>query len=114
MVVTPEIEKKSQIPSPEGVIKEVSRIPEVPPGIEGPSDIQATQMQPAQPVTDDATRVTTQSSVAGQTVQVPVTQSLLALWAKGDPGSSLTWFASFWLRMIKKAISFGKKIVFRR
>jgi hypothetical protein len=45
------------------------------------------------------------------TIQLPTDRGTLVSWAKGPAVSSLTWFAAFWLRMIKKAVHFGWKIV---
>lgn len=47
-------------------------------------------------------------------ISIPSDQPTLQTQAKGKPGDSLTWFARFWLRMIKKAIHFGKKIVIKQ
>ena len=44
-------------------------------------------------------------------IQLPTDRGTLASWVKGPMTSSLTWFAAFWLRMIKKATHFGWKIV---
>lgn len=38
------------------------------------------------------------------TIQLPTDQGTLVSWAKGPITSSLTWFAAFWLRLIKKII----------
>jgi len=44
-------------------------------------------------------------------IQLPTDRGTLVSWAKGPVVSSLTWFAAFWLRMIKKAAHFGWKTV---
>lgn len=44
-------------------------------------------------------------------IKLPVDQGSLSSWSKGSVTSSLTWLATFWLRMIKKAKHFGWKIV---
>lgn len=44
-------------------------------------------------------------------VKIPKTRQILEDQAKGDSGEASTGFALFWVRMIKKAIHFGKKIV---
>ena len=46
------------------------------------------------------------------TIQIPNTQSQLDDWSKGDPTDSATWYAIFWLRLIKKAIHFGWRTIF--
>jgi len=45
------------------------------------------------------------------TIQLPTDRMTLISWAKGSVTSSLTWFAAFWLRMIKKAAHFGWKVM---
>lgn len=44
-------------------------------------------------------------------IQLPATQGQLIAWAKGPVSDSLTWFAAFWLRMIKKAVYFGWRLI---
>ena len=45
------------------------------------------------------------------TVTLPVDQTRLAGSPKGSADDSLTWFTAFWLRIIKKAIHFGWRII---
>ena len=45
------------------------------------------------------------------TVQPPADTTTLTQQAKGDTSSSATWLAAFWLRIIKKALHFGWKII---
>ena len=45
------------------------------------------------------------------TVQPPYDQTTLATQAKGPTTSSATWLSAFWIRVIKKALHFGWKIV---
>jgi hypothetical protein len=44
-------------------------------------------------------------------VTPPGDDATLLAQSKGDVSSSLTWLASFWLRVIKKAMHFGWQIV---
>lgn len=44
-------------------------------------------------------------------VTPPGDDATLLTQSKGDTSSSLTWLASFWLRVIKKALHFGWQIV---
>lgn len=44
------------------------------------------------------------------TIQLPYDKTTLAGFLKGSISNSLTWFAAFWLRIIKKAMHFGWKI----
>ena len=45
------------------------------------------------------------------TVTPPSDTETLTGQSKGDTSSSLTWLAAFWLRIIKKAMYFGWKIL---
>jgi hypothetical protein len=71
---------------------------------ETPSHSQQTQQQPVQQV---VTKVPTQTI----TISIPATPTQLLDWSKGAPSESLTWFALFWLRMIKKAVHYGWRVV---
>lgn len=44
-------------------------------------------------------------------VTLPSDPATLATQAKGSTDASLTWLATFWLRVIKKAVHFGWKII---
>lgn len=44
-------------------------------------------------------------------VTPPAASAVLASWAKGPITSSLSWLGLFWLRILKKAMHFGWKIV---
>ena len=45
------------------------------------------------------------------TVSPPETPAELENWAKGPITSSKTWLGAFWVRVIKKALFFGWKII---
>lgn len=45
------------------------------------------------------------------TVSPPADTNTLDLWSKGSVSSSLTWLGTFWIRVIKKALHFGWKII---
>ena len=45
------------------------------------------------------------------TVSPPASQPTLVTWAKGDTSNSSTWLGAFWLRIIKKAVYFGWRIL---
>jgi hypothetical protein len=63
-------------------------------------------------VNDDSGKPLIQTPpLAVTTVAVPADSGKLAGLAKGSIDESLTWFARFWQRIIKKAIHFGWKIV---
>jgi len=44
-------------------------------------------------------------------IQLPVNPAQLITQSKGSVSDSITWLATFWLRMIKKALYFGWKIL---
>jgi len=48
------------------------------------------------------------------TIEIPQEPAVLETASKGKIGNSFTWFGRFWLRMIKKAIHFGKKIIVKK
>ena len=63
-------------------------------------------------VTDDKTAPVIQTApTQAVSVTLPSDQVTLTNQAKGPVNSSLTWLATFWLRVIKKATHFGWKIV---
>jgi hypothetical protein len=45
------------------------------------------------------------------TIQPPSDQETLLQQSKGDTTNAITWLAAFWLRIIKKALYFGWRIV---
>lgn len=44
-------------------------------------------------------------------ITIPKSQVELETLSKGSVSDSITWFAAFWIRMIKKAIHFGWELV---
>lgn len=69
------------------------------------------QTQVTAQVTDDSGQALVTPTVA--TLQIPADQLTLTNLSKGNVASAITWLATFWLRMIKKAIHFGWKIITR-
>ena len=45
------------------------------------------------------------------TVQPPADDTTLSTWSKGSITSSLTWLGAFWIRVIKKALYFGWRVL---
>lgn len=63
-------------------------------------------------VKSDNGQVLTQSpQTAAVTITLPSDKAQLTTLAKGSVSDSATWWASFWLRIIKKALHFGWKIL---
>src|SRR4030042_3062462 len=107
-MTTPEQERLSQNP-PE--IQEIPDTPEILPEIEKGGVIKKQDDFSAQ-VTDDKGRPLIQTpQTQSVTVQIPANQSQLDTWAKGSPDNALTWFAVFWIRIIKKALHFGWRMI---
>lgn len=113
MTAQVEQEPKPQAPLPKEIEE---RAEELPPEVEAiEAGVQTTQVQPSTQVpTDDSGKPLVQSQTTqALTVNIPAAQQQLSDWSKGSPAQSLTWFATFWLRIIKKALHFGWKIVTR-
>ena len=98
------------VPKPESVIERPEQmvVPERIQDIAKPTSTQMTSQ-----VTDDAGQPLTQSSDDTQTptIQIPADPQQLSDLTKGLPTDAVTWFATFWVRMLKKALHFGWKIV---
>jgi len=63
-------------------------------------------------VKSDGGQILTQSQPSTSvTITLPADQTKLAGLSKGSAEDSITWFTAFWLRMIKKAIHFGWRIL---
>lgn len=109
MAQTPEREKPKV---PEGVVEHPETV-EIPPHIEKGGVAPSATHVTAQ-VSDDSGQPLIQTPASQKvTIQVPAAQDQLEDWSHGAPSSSLTWFAAFWLRLIKKALRFGWKVVGR-
>ena len=95
------VDKKIEQEQPVAKIPEVQEqaVPQTPP----PATVQPADDQTQQPVQDD--------TVQTVTITVPATPQQLDDWAKGDPEESITWFAFYWIRMIKKALLHGYRVI---
>jgi len=110
MTSTPEIEKPVSTPQ-EGVVKEIPETPEIPTNLQE-QGVVARPTQMTTPVADDTGKTLIQTPATQTvTITIPSSQQQLADWSKGSPSNSLTWFAFFWLRMIKKALHYGWRII---
>jgi hypothetical protein len=105
MVPTPEKEPQQ---APEGV-QEVVDVPESPPHIEK-SGVSVTPTQFTAQVTDDQGQPII-TPTPTRTVEPPASEEQLKNLSKGTPTASITWLATFWLRMMKKARHFGWKMI---
>jgi hypothetical protein len=50
-------------------------------------------------------------ATSATTIQLPAQPAQLITQSKGSVSDSVTWLANFWLRLIKKALYFGWKIL---
>lgn len=95
------------------LVKERPEEIELPEEIERLEGVRATKVKLTAKVQDEKGRDLIRTSDAERIVQLPSNESRLTSLSKGSLSDSITWFANFWLRMIKKAIHFGWKIVDR-
>ncbi len=110
MTTTPEIEKPPVQPQ-EGVVKEIPETPEVPSHLQEQGvTVRPTQIT-AQVHDDKGVPLIQTPATQTITITIPTTQQQLADWSKGSPSDSLTWLAMFWLRMLKKALHYGWRII---
>jgi len=106
MATTPEILK------PEGKITERPEEFIVPETLQQATGVKVVQKTFKAQVTDDRGKPIIQTPPAQViTVQPPADTTSLTTWSKGSVSSSITWLGAFWLRIIKKALHFGWKII---
>ncbi len=105
MATSPEREKPR-------VPKEVTEHPvEISPEVEK-AGATVTPSQVTAQVTDDQGKQLVQAPATQiVTIQIPAAQGQLEDWSHGSPSNSLTWYAAYWLRMVKKAMLYGWNIV---
>ena len=94
-------------------IQEVPDTPEVPRHIEQGGVTSVPVHFTAQVQDDSGNQMITSPAVKKITIEIPATQEVLQDWAQGPPENSLTWYAKFWLRIIKKALFFGWRILLK-
>lgn len=84
---------------------------EVAPHIERATGIKSTPSQFTAQVQDDQGQPIMHSPSNKQvTITLPTTQTNLQHWSGGKITESVTWFALYWLRMLKKAAGNGWKV----
>lgn len=109
MTVAPEREPQAP-PPPEGVIEHPTEIPVEVERL----GVKRMPTQVTAQVTDPVGKPLIQTQASQSvTIQIPTDQTQLDDWAKGSSTDSLTGFAMFWIRMIKKALHFGWKVIWR-
>lgn len=104
----PIVPERENPPVPE-TIQARPDVPEISEKIEKGVGVTTVPTQFTSQVTDDAGKGLIQPTAT--TFQIPTNQTTLVSQSKGPITSSLTWFAAFWLRMIKKALHMGWSVV---
>ncbi len=94
------------------LIKERPTDLEIPPELERGGHAQPVPSQFKAQVSDDSGKPLIQTPQNQTiTIQVPATQSQLEEWSKGNPENAITWFAVFWIRLIKKGLHFSWRMI---
>jgi hypothetical protein len=105
MVVSPEREKLPIEERPE-------EFPEIPIEVENKSVVTPTPSHVKGVVTDAKGKpLTTPTDGQSVTIILPADPQALTATSKGTPDEAITWFAKFWLRMFKKAIYYGWRVL---
>ncbi len=106
MVATPEAEK---VLGDQSRVEQIPESPVIPAHLEkGGVSPRATQFT-AQ-VGDDKGAPLIQTPQSSVTITLPSDEVSLKTLSKGSITSAITWFALFWLRMVKKALHFGWRV----
>ena len=96
----------------DSLVKERPTEMEIPPELERGGTVQRVPSQFHGQVADDSGKPLIQTPQTQKiTIQVPSTQKQLEDWSKGDPENAITWFAVFWIRLIKKGLHFGWRMI---
>lgn len=109
MAGTPEVLKPGQ-PEVQGPVKESEFIvPETEPQSTGGQVVQKNfKTQVNDPIVQPQAQTTPPPVV---TIQPPADNPTLEGWSKGSVSSSQTWLGAFWIRIVKKALLFGWRIL---
>ncbi len=112
MTISPEI--RAEIPG-------ISHVPESLTVTESmtESGIEAVPSQPSQTPVPDPTQsgvapvavVPSDMATPAPTFTVPADQTVFQTYTKGNISDSKTWFGYYWIRMIKKALHLGWRVV---
>ncbi len=102
-----------EIPQPIEMPQVQERLEEFPETIQQIQGTKVVQKHFKSQVTDDngTPLITTPPAQVITTVQPPADTQTLTKKSKGPITSGATWVAAFWLRIIKKALHFGWKII---
>lgn len=98
------------VPAPIPEVQHIAETVEIPEHIEK-GGVASVPTQVTAQVTDDAgNQVLTTPTTQAVTITLPATQDQLIGQSKGKITEALTWLATYWLRMVKKALHFGWRI----
>ncbi len=104
------VEKEKIVDATEQGVEEIPQTPEIPPEIERVG-VTPTQSQFTAQVSDDQGNPLLQTSQSNVTITLPTDHESLEKLSKGSISDALTWMSAYFLRMIKKAVHFGWKVV---
>jgi hypothetical protein len=101
-----------EIPRPEAQIQEVKEAEFIVPETLQQSGVKVVQKNFTAQVKGDKGQPLIQTPPAQViTVTPPTDDTTLTGWSKGPISSSLSWLGMFWIRVIKKALHFGWRIM---
>ena len=95
-------------------IKEIPDQPEIPPKLTQETGIKAVERAIGANVKDGRADVIQSPETRQFTLQIPDVREKMEKLSKQSVGDSSTWFGAYFVRMIKKALYFGWKIVVGR
>jgi len=109
MAVSPE--KKEYLP----VEERAEEFSEIPVTVENKGVVNPVTVIPSQftaQVKDDKGRPLIQTPAREEvTIEIPRTKEDLTALSKGTPDEAISWFAAAWLRVFKKAVYFGWRVI---
>jgi len=109
MPATPEIPKPQQ-PEIQEINKEAEFI--VPETLQQKTGVQVVQKNFKTQIKDDRGKPLVQTPPTQViTIQPPADDTTLTTWSKGSTDSTQTWLGAFWIRIVKKALLLGWKIL---
>ena len=101
-------------PNQQNVPDGVTHVP-TQPDIPSDQGVQVRQSEFTAQVVDDHNKPLTSSPATSHiTIEIPADSGVLETLSKGPDENSVTWYASYWLRMVKKAAAKGWGVVTRK
>lgn len=96
--------------TPEGVVERPEEM-EIPYEVEHKEGVTAVKSQFTSQISDDkGSPLTVSPTTQKVTITLPDEEEKLIKQSKGDSDDTKTWFARFWLRIIKRAVNLGWNI----